>query len=120
LNGAIGSKAEQRPKFGRHLGKRILRTFSEMSYRPAFPIDGFQLIDQDRSIDRQSGRNHDLERITFYFGRDRAHHRQICFRVERDLSQYKRGTRAGLLASQCGIEIQVDKIAAFWNVSRRG
>lgn len=91
-----------------------------MSCRAAFPIDGFQLIDQDRAIDRQSDRNHDLKGITFYFARDRAHHRQICFRVERSLSQYKGGTRAGLLSSQCGIEIQIDKIAAFWNVSRRG
>ncbi len=120
MNAAVGLQAEQRPEFGRHFGKRILRTFSQMSHRPAFPIDDFQLIDQDRAIDRQSGRNHDLKRITFYLGRDRAHHRQICFRVERNLSQYKGGTRAGLLASQCGIEIQVDKIAAFWNVSRRG
>jgi hypothetical protein len=91
-----------------------------MSYRTAFPIDGFQLIDQDRTIDRQSGRNHNFKRITFYPGRDWAHHRQICFRVERRLSQYEGGTCAGLLASQGGIEIQVDKIAAFWNVSRRG
>jgi len=91
-----------------------------MSYRAAFPIDRFQLIDQDRATDGQSGRNHDLKRITFYFGRDRAHHRQVCFRVVRNLSQYKGGTCAGLLASQCGIEIKLDKIAAFWNVSRRG
>lgn len=91
-----------------------------MSYCTAFPIDGFQLIDQDRTIDWQSGRNHDLERITFYFGHDRAHHRQICFRVELNLGQYQGGASAGLLASQCGIEIKIDKIAAFWNVSRRG
>jgi hypothetical protein len=91
-----------------------------MSYCAAFPIDGFQLIDQDRAIDRKSRRNHDLKRISLYFGRDRTHNRQIGFCVERSLSQNKGGTCAGLLASQCGIEIQVDKIAAFWNVSRRG
>jgi len=113
-------QAEQRPKFGCHFGNRILRTFSQMSHRAAFPIDGFQLIDQNRAIDRQSGRNHDLKRITFYFGRDRAHHRQICFRVVRNFSQHKGGTCAGLLASQRRIEIEVDKIAAIWNVSRRG
>jgi hypothetical protein len=91
-----------------------------MSYRTAFPIDGFQLIDQDRATDGQSGRNHDLKRITFYFGCDRAYNRQVCFRIERNLSQYEGGTCAGLLASERGIEIKVDKIAAFWNVSRRG
>lgn len=91
-----------------------------MSCGTAFPIDGFQLIDQDRTIDRQSGRNHNLKRITFYFGRDRAYNRQVCFRVERNLSQYKGGTCAGLLASELGVEIKIDKIAAFWNVSRRG
>jgi hypothetical protein len=91
-----------------------------MSRSAAFPIDGFQLIDQDGAIDRQSGRNHHLERISFYFSRDRTHHRQVCLRVERDLSQYKGGTCAGLLASQCGIEIKIDKIAAFWDVSCRG
>ena len=120
MNRAIGLQAEQRPKFGRHFGNHILRTFSQMSYCTAFPIDGFQLIDQDRTIDRQSGRNHDLKRITFYFGRDRAHHRQVCFRVEHNLGQYQGGASARLLASQCGIEIKIDKIAAFWNVSRRG
>ena len=91
-----------------------------MSYSTALPIDGFQLIDQDRTIDRQSGRNHDLKRIAFYFARDRADHRQICFRVESDLGKHQSGTCAGLLASQRGIEIKIDEIAAFWNVSRRG
>ncbi len=91
-----------------------------MSYRTAFPIHGFQLIDQDRTVDGQTGRYRDLKRITFYFARDRAHNRQVCFRVERNLSQHKGGTCAGLLASQGGIEIKIDKIAAFWNVSRRG
>jgi len=78
------------------------------------------LINQDRTIDRQPGRNHDLKGITLNFSRYRAHHRQIRLCVERDLGQYQRWTCAGLLASQCGIEVQVDKIAAFWNVSRRG
>jgi hypothetical protein len=91
-----------------------------MSYCAAFPIDGFQLIDQDRATDGKSGRNHDLKRIPFYFARDRTHNSQIGLCVERNLSQNKCGTRAGLLASQCGIEIQVDKIAALWNVSSRG
>jgi hypothetical protein len=91
-----------------------------MSYRAALPIDGFQLIDQDCPTDRQAAGNHDLKGIAFYFGRDRTHHRQICFRVERRLSQNKGGTCSSLLASQCGIEIKVNKIAALWNVSRRG
>ena len=91
-----------------------------MSYRAAFPIDGFQLIDQDRPIDRQAGGNHDFKGITFYFCCDRAHHGQICFRIERRLGQYEGGTCAGLLASQRGIEIEVDEIATLWNVSRRG
>jgi hypothetical protein len=91
-----------------------------VSYRAAFPIDGLQLIDEYRAADRQSGRNHDLKRIPFYFGRDRTHRRQICFRVERSLSENKGGTRSSLLASQCGVEVEVDKIAALWNVSRRG
>jgi hypothetical protein len=91
-----------------------------MSYRAAFPIDGFQLIDQDRPIDGQAGGNHHLKGIAFYFCSDRADHRQIRFRVERRLGQYEGGTCAGLLAPQCGIEIEVDKIATLWNVSRRG
>ncbi len=91
-----------------------------MSYRTALPIDGFQLINQDRTVYGQAGRNQDLKGITFYFGRDRAHHGQICFRIESRLGQYEGGTCAGLLASQRGIEIEVDKIAALWNVSRRG
>lgn len=91
-----------------------------MSHRTAFPIDGFQLIDQDRTIDRQSGRNHNLKRITFYFARDRAYDRQVCFCVERTFGQYESGACTRLLASECGIEINVDKIAAFGNVFRRG
>jgi hypothetical protein len=113
-------QAEQRAKFSGYLGKSILRTFSEMSYCPAFPINGFQLIDQYRTTDGQTGRNHDFKRIAFYFTRDRAYNGQVSFLVERSLSQYKGGTCAGLLASQRGIEIKVDKIAAFWNVSSRG
>jgi hypothetical protein len=91
-----------------------------MAYRAAFPIDGFQLIDKDRAANGQSGRNHNLKWIAFYFARDRAYNRQVCFCVECDVRQYQGGPSAGLLSSQRGIEIKVDEIAAFWNVSRRG
>jgi len=77
-------------------------------------------MDQYCTVDGKPSRDRNLKWITFDFAGNRANHGQVSFSVECDIGYYHGRTCACLLMSQHRIEIKIDEIAAFWNVSGRG